>query len=505
MLHISIRNRPFPVTRSPDPSTMNLLYRIRALLWLILLHSGLVAANPVTETETLPSLGDSVSAVISSEQERRIGRAWLRHLRAQAPVIQDPLIHDYLYELLYRLASNSELPEPDLEMVVIHSPDINAFAVPGGIIGLNGGLLLSARSEDELAGVIAHELAHLSQRHFARGLERSQNTSWATLAALLASVVVAATAGGDAGMAALATTQAAAIESQLRFSRTNEQEADRIGMQTLARSGMNPGAMADFFEALQRSMRYYGTLPPEFLLTHPVTESRITDARIRASQLPSRPNRDSLEFALMKARTRILFAQDTNATINDLKTQRTASPEALETVEYALACAYLKANQLDSALETIDGLLKARPNRITYLTTKAEILNQAGRYRESADMLQQALKFNPDNFALSTLFAAALIKDGKAEEATQVLRYQLTQRPTLPLLWNMLAEAYGKSGDRLGVYEAKAEYYFLHGLTMRAIEQLQYALPLAEQQFQAAARITARMEEMRASMDDLRF
>src|SRR5690606_33901405 len=188
----------------------------------------------------------------------------------------------------------------------------------------------------------------------------------------------AATAGGDAGMAALATTQAAAIESQLRFSRGNEQEADRIGMQTLARSNMNPGAMADFFEALQRSMRYYGTLPPEFLLTHPVTESRITDARIRASQLPSRPNRDSLEFALMKARSRILFAQETNAAINDLKQQRTASPEALATVEYALASAYLKANLLDSALETSAGLLKARPNRTTYLTTKAEILKQAG-------------------------------------------------------------------------------------------------------------------------------
>lgn len=484
---------------------MRLPYRLRVTLSAVLCCANLAMATPAGEVETLPSLGDSASAVISSEQEQRIGRAWLRQLRAQVPVIQDPLIHDYLYELLYRLASNSELQEPNLEMVVIYSPDINAFAVPGGVIGLNGGLLLSARSEDELAGVVAHELAHLSQRHFARSLERSQNTSWATLAALLASVVIAATAGGDAGVAALATTQAAAIESQLRFSRTNEQEADRIGMQTLARSGMNPGAMADFFEALQRSMRYYGTLPPEFLLTHPVTESRITDARIRASQLPSRANRDSLEFALMKMRTRVLFAQDTNATINDLKAQRTASPETLEAVEYGLACAYHKANQLDNALSAIDGLLKARPNRITYLATKAEILNQAGRYRDSVTLLQQGLKFNPDNFALSAFYAAALIKDGKPDDASQVLRYQLTQRPTVPLLWNMLAEAYGKNGDRLGVYEAKAEYYFLHGLTTRAIEQLQFALPLAEGQFQSAARISARMEEMRASMEDLKF
>lgn len=485
---------------------MRLPYSLRITLSAVLLCcSNLALAVPASEVETLPSLGDSASAIISSEQEQRIGRAWLRQLRAQVPMIQDPLIHDYLYELLYRLASNSELQEPNLEMVVIHSPDINAFAVPGGVIGLNGGLLLTARSEDELASVIAHELAHLSQRHFARSLERAQNTSWATLAALLASIVIASTAGGDAGVAALATTQAATIESQLRFSRSNEQEADRIGMQTLARSGMNPGAMADFFEALQRSMRYYGTLPPEFLLTHPVTESRITDARIRASQFPLRANHDSLEFALMKMRTQILFAQDTNATINDLKAQRTASPETLEAVEYGLACAYHKANQLDDALIAIDGLLKARPNRITYLATKAEILNQAGRYHDSIALLQQGLKFNPDNFALSVLYAAALIKDGKANDASQILRYQLMQRPTIPLLWNMLAEAYGKSGDRLGVYEAKAEYYFLHGHTTRAIEQLQFALPLAEEQFQSAARISARMEEMRAAMEDLKF
>lgn len=484
---------------------MTLQYWFRIVFWLG--FAGLAAGTAINTArgEALPSLGDSASGVISSEQEYRIGRAWLRQLRAQAPLIHDPLIQDYLYELLYRLASNSELQEPQLEMAVIHSPDINAFAVPGGVIGLNGGLLLSARSEDELAGVIAHELAHLSQRHFARALERSQNTSWASLAALLASVVIAATAGGDAGIAALATTQAASIESQLRFSRSNEQEADRIGMQTLNRSGMNPGAMADFFEALQRSMRYYGTLPPEFLLTHPVTESRITDARTRASQLPRRPNRDSLEFTLMKVRTRVLFAQDTNATISDLQAQRKASPESVEAVEYGLACAYLKANQLDQAQDAIDRLLKSRPNRITYIATKAEILSKGGHNREAAELLEKALKFSPDNFVLSTLHAAALTKDNQPDPAIQILRYQLTQRPTNPMLWNMLAEAHGKNNDRLGVYEAKAEYYFLYGQTMRAIEQLQYALPLAETQFQMAARITARMNEMRASMEDLNF
>lgn len=484
---------------------MNLQFWTKTIFCLSIMGIGASLTPRNSLAEDLPKLGDAASAIISSDQEYRLGRAWLRQLRAQAPIIQDPMIHDYLYELVYRLASNSELQNPQLEMVVIQSPDINAFAVPGGVVGLNGGLMLNARSEDELAGVIAHELAHLSQRHFARALERSQNTSWAGLAALLASIAIAATAGGDAGVAALATTQAAAIESQLRFSRGNEQEADRVGMQTLARSGMNPGAMADFFEALQRSMRYYGTMPPEFLLTHPVTESRITDARIRAAQLPSRPNSNSLEFALMKARTQVLFAQDTNATILDLKAQLKNSEQLLEPVEYGLACAYHKANQLDLALSSINRLLDSRPQRITYIATKAEILNQMGRYQEAAALLESGLKFSPDNFVLSTLYGSALIKNGKPEEAVKVLRYQLTQHGTYPLLWNLLAEAYGKDNDRLGVYEAKAEYYFLYGRTLSAIEQLQYALPLADKQFQVAARISTRMDEMRASMEDLNF
>lgn len=484
---------------------MMLQLPLRILVWLSALIVSQLFWAAALQAEELPRLGDSTSSVVSPEQEYRLGRAWLRQLRAQAPIIQDPLIHEYFYDLVYRLAANSEIQRPELETIVLNSPDINAFAVPGGIIGLNGGLLLNARTEDELAGVIAHELAHLSQRHFARAMERSQNTSWAGLAALLASVVIAATAGGDAGMAALATTQAASIESQLRFSRNNEQEADRIGMQTLARSGMNPGAMADFFEALQRSMRYSGELPPEFLLTHPVTESRITDARARAAQLPATPASNSLEFGLMKMRTSVMFARDTSATINDLLNQRKSGTEFLEVNEYGLACAYSKANQLDQALATINGLLLRRPDRITYIATKAEILNQSGRYKDAIQLLESALKYSPENYVLTIHYANALIKSNRAADAVDLLRYQLTQHDSWPLLWSMLAEAYGKSDDRLGVYQARAEYYYLHGRTMTALEQLQYALPLAEKQFQVAAKINARMEEMRASELDMRL
>ncbi|MDY6920065.1 MAG: M48 family metalloprotease [Pseudomonadota bacterium] len=486
---------------------MKLLQYRHRLAGLALILLTWLGDSPTAQAQTnsLPDLGDASSAIVSPEQERRLGRAWLRQLRSQAPIIHDPLLYDYLFNLVYRLAAASDIAEPDLALVLIKSPAINAFAVPGGVLGLNGGLLLNARTEDEVASVIAHELAHLSQRHFARGLERSQQNSWANLAAMLASVLVAATAGGDAGMAALATTQAASIDAQLRFSRANEREADRIGMQTLTRAGLNPMAMADFFEALQRSMRYQGERPPEFLLTHPVTESRITEARARAAQAPAQSSSDSLEFQLMKARLAVEFARDPSARIQELEQEKADSDAFLEVTEYTLACAYLETNQLDKALASIDRLLDYRAHRITYLATKAEILTKAGHYQKAIQILEQGLDYSPGNYGLSVFYADALTLAGNTSAAIKVLREQITQWQSQPLLWFMLAEAYGKAGDRLGVYQAKAEYYYLYGRPQQAIEQLKYALPLAQEDFNRTARISDRIQEIKRSMEDMRL
>ncbi len=479
--------------------------RILALLYPALLAGCLMSSVSSTRAESLPSLGDASSAIVSPEQEYRLGRAWLRQLRSQAPLIQDPIIYDYLYSLVYRLAAASDISEPNIEMVVINSPEINAFAVPGGVVGFNGGLLISARSEDELSSVIAHELAHLSQRHFARGVEKSQQNSLVNLAAVLASIALIAAGGGDAGMAALATTQAVAIDSQLRFSRANEQEADRVGMQTLVRAGMNPEAMADFFEALQRSQRYSGFQAPEFLLTHPVTESRISDARVRADQYPRISNADSLEFQLIKSRAEVEFSRDNVAKIQDLNAQRDANEATLEVIEYGLACAYNKTNQFKQALEHIDALLKKRPNRITYLATKADILTQSGKYSEAIKTLETGLQYNPKNYVLSVHYADALILEKQYEKAITILREQVTVHPNWPILWSLLAEAYAKNDQRLNGFQAKAEYYFLYGRSQKAIEQLNFALPLAKEDFNKTAAITTRIEEIQRSMKDLEF
>lgn len=486
------------------------MIRIVFLILSLCLFSPAIASSSnggnIGNSNALPTLGDRASGIVSPEQEYRLGRAWLRQLRAHVATIEDPLIYDYLEHLLYLLASNSDLAAPNLALVVINSPQINAFAVPGGVIGLNAGLLLHARAEDELAAVVAHELAHLSQRHFARGQDYNQRTQWATAAALLASVVLMATAGSDAGMAALATTQATAIDQQLRFSRSNELEADRIGMQTLVRADLNPQAMPNFFEQLLKSNRFGGTLPPEFLLTHPITQKRISDSRNRADAYPLKNYADSLEFQLMRVRAKVAYTREDSAAIRELETNlKELKTEDEEITRYGLTYAYFRANRYDDALETLEPLLRKRPNRITYLYTKATLLMAKNDYKEANKLLQDALGFSPDNFPLSMAYAESLLRTGKADEALKILRVQQRQKPLLPNPFYLMAECYGKLGDNLGVHESRAEYYYLTGKLDKALEQLRYALDLSQEDFQAHARIKNRMQSMIASKNDLKL
>ena len=197
----------------------------------LLLSMILAIGSPARAQELkLPNLGESSTSMFSAEFEYQLGRAWLRIFRSQVPTVDDPLLHDYLEHLIYLLVTHSQLEDRRVEVVIVDSPQINAFAVPGGVIGINNGLLLYAQTEDELVTVLSHEIAHLSQRHFSRGVEFQQRNQPLALAAMLASFVLMVTVGGDAGMAGLAATQAAAQDSALRYSRTNEQEADRVGM-----------------------------------------------------------------------------------------------------------------------------------------------------------------------------------------------------------------------------------------------------------------------------------
>ena len=272
-----------------------------ASLILSLMLAGIPGAQ-AAQNQNLPQFGDTTSAIISLAEERELGQEFLRSLRAQAPQVRDPLMQSYLEHLIYKLASHSRLEDRRLDLLIIDDTALNAFAAPGGIIGINLGLFLVGESENEISSILAHELAHLSQRHFARGLEAGRGANLKNLAGLLAGVVLMSTTGGSAGMAAISAGQGLAVNERLRYSRSREAEADRVGIDTLIDAEMDPRAMAYMFERLERANRFNTTRIPEFLLTHPVTKDRIADSYNQTRGYPAKIWPQNLDFQLMKVR-----------------------------------------------------------------------------------------------------------------------------------------------------------------------------------------------------------
>ncbi len=442
----------------------------------------LILAGPARAESTelqLPMLGDSSSGMVSPQQERELGREWLRLYRSQVPTSSDHQIIAYLEQLLDRLAPHSQLRDPDLSLVLVENETINAFAVPGGVIGVHTGLMRYAESEHQLASVLSHELAHLSQRHYARRLEQQKNMSLPFYAAMLGSLVLAATSSSDAGMAALMSTQAAALDAQLRFSRQNEQEADRIGMQTMANAGMDPRGAAEMFEQMQHAARF-SRRPPEFLLTHPITERRIADARNRTLDMPRGGYTESVEFHLMRARVRVSQNETPQAAVQRFKGELEGESLAPEASRYGLALAQTRAGQTQAARETLAPLLAQSPERLTYQLLAADIDLTERNYQAALERLNRALAQNPESHAAKMHLAEALMKAEKFQASAELLERYSRQRQDDPDVWYLLAEVSGLAGNILMVHEARAEYFILNGRYNQAIRQLHHGLKQAE-------------------------
>jgi predicted Zn-dependent protease len=448
----------------------------------------------VAPASELPSLGDASSAIVSPEQEHILGRTWLSLLRGQVSQLSDPLLKDFVESSVYRLAETSDVQDRRLEFVLLNSPQINAFAAPGGIIGVNGGLFLYAQNEGEYASVLAHELAHLSQRHFARGLEAQQRMQLPMMAALLAGVVAAAAGAGDAGMAAIMSTQAAAMQEQRRFSRQNEQEADRIGLVNLEKAGYDPRTMPSMFERLMRQYRY-DRKPPEFLLTHPVSESRIADTRNRAELYGAGGVRDSLRYQLMRMRVQLFYETTPGLAAKRFRAMLDDNPE-LDAARYGLALAQIKASQLQQARDTLKPLLDKAPTEIIYNLAQIDLDEASNQLKLAQARIDHMLTLYPRSMPLRQSQAELLVKKGQFKDAEAAYSTLANSRPKDPDIWFLLAETLGLSGNRVGLHQARAEYFALVGDYDPAIEQLDFAKRRANGNYQLAARVDARQQEL---------
>lgn len=445
---------------------------MRKLLPILALYLSLLPSL-VHSDQQLPDIGGSGYSIISEQQEYLMGRAWARMLRGSTKIYEDALVSQYIEELTWELVTHSQLVDKRLEILVLDNPTVNAFAAPGGIIGVHSGLILTAKNEAQLASVLAHELAHLSQRHFASQLEEQRKNRPLFLASILGSILLAA-ADPEAGMAGLQASMAGSISNRLSFSRQNEREADSIGFQTLQSAGYDPKEMANMFQQLQQQARF-SSKPPEFLLTHPITQSRISESLNRASSSNSKTGiSNSLEFKVIQARVQRFHAKDNTDLLNYFL-QRLEEHDD-DAARYAVVIAAIKNKDFNLAEQQVALLTNAFKKSLYGRLLEPELLLAKGKLSEARDILIKLSKIYPDNAAIQFLSAETDVKLNRPDSASLIYRSLIESEPTDVRAWYLLAETYGLEGNRIGVHEARTEYFLLTANVDRAINQIHYAL-----------------------------
>ncbi|MEM1229690.1 MAG: M48 family metalloprotease [Pseudomonadota bacterium] len=489
--------------RPSDGSIRHLRRSLRSLAGAALLILGTEALGASADPIELPVLGDASSSLISPQLEREIGRDFLKQINASLPTVRDPLLKYYTDRHMSRLAQHSQLKDKLLSTTLIDSDQINAFAAPGGVVGVNLGLMLYAEDVHEYSGVLAHELAHLSQRHFARGVEEQRQQALPNLAAMLAAIAIGAMGGGEAGIAALSSSQAAAQSNALRYSRTREQEADRVGLNTLVAAGMDPHAMGRMFERMQRAYRF-SRKPPEFLLTHPLSDTRVADARAQAARYPKIAYADALDYQMMKVRAELHYTPSPAAGVQRFRKAVKDNPDN-EVANYGLALALSRAGEHKEALILGDTFYTAHPDSLLHVGSYAQLLTDAGELDQALRLLSHQLVLNPDNAPMSMLYATALAKAGEHQQAQAVLTRQSRLRPNDVDVWYDLAETAGLAGDIVAVHRARAEFFALHGSYQKAIQHLQYARRLVNRtDDELLSELDQKIIDLRTALRELR-
>ena len=460
-------------------------------------------ALPAATGQGLPDLGDVSQSDFSPIQERRMGDSIMREIRADRSYSDDAEAVDYLNALGYRLVSASPDTRQDFDFFLILDPQVNAFALPGGFIGVNSGLILAAQSESELAGVMSHEIAHVTQRHIARMLSAQKQAQLISLAGL-AVAILAARANSDLAQAALVGSQANYIQTALNFTRDNEREADRVGFQILERAGFDPYGIPLFFERLQRATRFYEGGAPSYLRTHPLTFERIADMQNRAQNLQYRQVPDSLEFQLIRAKLKAAqdSPQESVAFFEESLRERKYLSEVAS--RYGLVAALTRARNHARALDELQALRKmARASPIVE-TLAARVQSAAGDRPGALRTYRDAVRSYPGYRALIYDYAEALLDDRQPEAALKLVEARLQYSASDYRLYQLQAKSYAAMDKRLLQHRALAEYHYRMGNVQGAIEQLLLAQKSGDGDFYQLSSVDARLRELRALDEEMR-
>jgi predicted Zn-dependent protease len=471
---------------------------------LVLLATTLTLATLSSVAQVnLPDIGSPADAVLSKNDEARLGRAIMAHIRQSGDVVEDPLVTEYVNEIGHRIGAQANSDGIyKFSFFVVEDPAINAFALPGGFIGVHTGLLEATRNEDELAGVLAHEVAHVTQRHIARSIHANSRQSIMTMAIMLGAMLAAAAgADSDAVQGAMAIAQGTAAQQQINFTRSNEYEADRVGISALANAGFDPDGMAEFFEVISRGetrpMEYRA---PEFLRTHPVSSARIAEARSRARDYPPTHTNDTVAYGVARVRVQIASMDTPEDAVRHFEREPYENQSDIQ--RYGRAVAYLNDGRNAEATRIFEELANKSPEVIAYHIGLADAQLAMEAIDESVDTFERARELFPRNVPLVIHYAEALLKLGEAEKAHKILLDLLNNVPPTPEQVRLIARAAVDAGETAEAHYYMAEYRFMIGDLVGGVNFLRRGLQVPDIEEIQRIRFEARIDFIREFMTE---
>ncbi|SEL04646.1 Putative Zn-dependent protease, contains TPR repeats [Colwellia chukchiensis] len=462
-----------------------------------------LAANEQSNRNKLPEIGSAGFSVLSIEKERQIGSEMMRQIRASQPILHDPVLTEYINDLGNRLVRHAKDVNYSFEFFVIKNQELNAFAFFGGHIAIHSGLITTANTESELASVVAHEISHVTQRHLARRLEEQNRAQPLTMAGLVSGVLLTLI-NPSVGMAALNTTIAASQQAGINYTRGNEKEADRVGIELLANSGFNPQGAPDFFSIMAEKYRYTSK-PPAMLLTHPLPESRISDARVRAQNYFPRPLAPSLQFELAKARISARYEGNAQDNIQHYQQQIDKQRYAIKAAaQYGLALALYENKEYQRAITQLESLFHNDKKNLFYADALTDAYIAVKAYSKAIDMLAELNLLMPNNQVVTLNYANALTEAKQYSEAEMLLQDYLTLNPQNFIANDLLTTVYRKQNKLALMHATKAEVYALLGAYPKAIDELQTGYNYAQDNRLLKKRMQGRILQLQAQQARLK-
>lgn len=472
--------------------------------WQSLCLTLLIALAPTAfSTETpdlhLPVIGEPSEESLNTDQERRLGHMFMHAVRQQVAILEDPACSAYIQSLGEQLVAHANTKKT-FNFFIVDDTSINAFAGPGGYVGINTGLITTSSHEAELAAVLAHEITHVTQRHIARGMEKASQSTLPSMGAIIAALLLGGKVDPAITTGAVLSATAGSIQNTINYTRAFEKEADRIGMRVLYDTGFSPDAMPSFFARMQNRTLDYGDPTLKLLQTHPVTEDRIADSQNRAHQYANRAQILNAEYPFIKARIQVITAPASQDILSAFKEANQDHPSLANQYGYALAL--LRNHQEQSAQAILQKLLKQEPGNALLHLALIETEKSMGA-KSIGETFATAMKAFPDNNAIILEYADTLLKNKQADQARKLLEKHKHGNEQSIWYFRTLAKAQGRSGHFIEAYQSRAEQFVLENQLERAITQLKQAKKAARDDVQTLQAIENKIAYLRHEINEM--